>query len=277
VTGKPLALALLIGMGAATPTPAGDGPGLFNRKQRVEPVRVRQLVEIARTDPDEKKRRAAVLELASADPRVHTDVIPALVAAVRKDASPAVRAAAAEVIGRVQVVFPVAGAALEAAAESDPAPEVREAAKQSLWEYHLLGYRSTKGADGWARQTEEPPIAKPAKPRPPVTTEPPAAVVTVGAPPLPRPLPAPPAPVVGPPPGPRVALLTAFSDPRTVLSGSRYPNLTVEPPIARPTGPTPLPPTPFAEPPILPRWPEPVTAGKPPPIALDLPPIVTPP
>jgi protein TonB len=276
VTGTRLALALLLGIGTAAPAPAGDGPGLFNRKPRMEPARVRQLTEIARTDADEKRRLAAVTELANADPRVHTDVIPALVAVVRKDASAAVRATAAEVIGRLPVVFPVAGAALETAAESDPSPAVREAAKQSLWEYHLLGYRSTRGSDGWARQTAEPPIARPAKPRPPVTAEPPpAAVVTVGVPP--RPPVAPPVPVVGPPPGPRVALLAGFSDPRTVLSGSRYPNVTVEPPIARPAGPVAPAPAPFAEPPILPRWPEPVTIGKPPPIALDLPPIVTPP
>jgi hypothetical protein len=279
VTGSRLALVFLLGIGTTvSPAPAvGDGPGLFHRKPKMEPARVRQLVEIARSDPDEKKRKAALLELGDADPRVHTEVIPALVVAVRKDTSAAVRATAAEVIGRLPVVFPVAGAALETAVESDPSPAVREAAKQSLWEYHLIGYRSSKGADGFAGQTAEPPIAKPARAKPPVTAEPPAAnVVTVAAPLRPTVV-ATPLPELGPPPGPRVALLPGFFGPRTVLAGSYHPNLTVEPPIAKAARPVAPAPTASAEPPILPRWPEPATVGKPPPIAAYLPPIVSPP
>ena len=48
----------------------GDGKGLFNRNAKIDPIRVRQLAEILRSDPDEKRRKAAILELGEADPRV---------------------------------------------------------------------------------------------------------------------------------------------------------------------------------------------------------------
>src|SRR5215831_10891919 len=147
VTGTRLTLAIVLGIGLAAPVLGiGDGKGFFHRKTMLDPARVRQLVETARSDPDEKKRKVAVAELLEADPRLQLDVIPTLIAALRRDTSPAVRAAAAEVIGPYGVVFPTAGLALEDAIESDPAVAVRNAAKQALWEYHLVGYHSAKGA-----------------------------------------------------------------------------------------------------------------------------------
>lgn len=264
----------------SAPGLAGDGGSIFSRKPRVDPARVRQLTETLRSDPDEKRRQAAVAELTQADPLVHQDVIPALIAAMRRDVA-SVRTAAAEAVGRFKMVFPLAGSALEATAESDPALAVRTAARQSLWEYHLNGYRSTKGVDAFAAQTVEPPIAKPARTRLPVTMEPPTAAVVTTSARLPvlsamvTPLPA-----FGPPPGPRVDVLPRFFNLRPSATRSLHPNLTVEPPVAR----TPivwLPPqtplTPSTEPPIIPRYPDPVVVVKAPALARDLPPIVTPP
>jgi hypothetical protein len=275
VIGTRVVLLVLI----AAPTVAtadGDGP-LSRRPRLLDAARIRQLADIVRSDPDEKRRKAAVTELGDADPRVHPEVMPSLVAALRKDAA-SVRAAAAETIGRFRMVFPLAGDALEQAAESDPSQVVRDAAKQSLWEYHLSGYKSAKGKEAFLSQTAEPPIAKPAGPRPPVTSEPPTAptIVVARAVPLPPPAAIPLPPTVSPP-GPRVAPITGWNDARTVLTRPSYANLTGEPPLAKLKSPSAPAPKLTSEPPILPRWPEPVVIGHSPSFTLDLPPIVSPP
>ena len=151
---------------------------IFAKKPKSE-AQVKRLIETVKSDPDEKKRRAAIAELHDADPRANADVIPCLVMALQKDSSAQVRADAAEAMGQFKLVYPLAGLALEAAAELDASRDVRESAQQALWEYHLAGYRSTRGANGIAGQTVEPPIARPAGHRPRVT---PAAVVDVVVP-----------------------------------------------------------------------------------------------
>ena len=264
-------LAVLPGPGKA------DGDGRSPRRPRlIDAVRIRQLAEILRSDPDERRRWAAMQELGNADPRVHPDVMPSLIAALRGNAA-SIRASAAEIIGRFHTVFPLAGAALENAAETDPSPVVRQAAKQSLWEYHLNGFKSVRGTELFLTQTVEPPIAKPELPRQP------SAVA---------PLPPPPVPVVRvtasipltaialPPvsaPGPRVSNFRPTSDPLSILKGSRQARLTREPPIAKPKQPRLLTPPRTTEPPILKLWPEPVVIGHSPAFSLDLPPVVTPP
>jgi len=132
----------------------------FFKKPKSE-SQVRRLTDTARGDADESKRRAAIAELRDADPRSHADVIPTLIAVLQKDASAVVRREAAEAIGSYKLVYPLAGLALEAASELDSTREVRDAAREALWEYHLAGYRSPRGANGIAGQTAEPPIARP--------------------------------------------------------------------------------------------------------------------
>jgi hypothetical protein len=61
--------------------------------------------------------------------------------------------------GQYPTLFAQAGLALEEALEQDPVPAVQEAARQALWNYHLLGYRSSKGVEGFVGQTQEPPLA----------------------------------------------------------------------------------------------------------------------
>ena len=277
MTGTRITLVLLVGFLTFSSVAHADDDGPRGRRPRlIDGARIRQLADILRSDPDERRRQAAVNELAEADPRMHPDVMPSLIAALRKDAA-SVRASAAETIGRFRTVFPLAGAALENAAESDPSPAVREAAKQSLWEYHVNGYKSAKGTEMFLSQTAEPPIAKPAGRRPPITTEPSTAPVI----PVANATPPPPVAVALPsavaPPGPRVSLLPGMNGPRSILTATPHPNLTGEPPLARSkNAPVPTPKI-TSEPPILPRWPEPVVIGHSPTFTLELPPIVPPP
>jgi hypothetical protein len=268
-------LVIALVWGFAVFAAAGDSGGLFHRKTRLDSARVRQLVDTVRADQDENRRKTAIRELSDADPRVQVEVIPILVSALRKDSSEAVRIAAADVIGRYSVVFPVAGLALEDAAIADRSIAVRAAARQSLWEYHLLGYRSAKGGDAFAAQTAEPPIAKPTPPIGALTSEPLIApyattVSGIGTPTIS------PLPPVGPPPGPR-DVVGQRKPGELVTAIQPHPNLTVEPPIARRS--TAASPTPMAttEPPIRPRFVEPLKYGPPPRLASNLPSIVPPP
>lgn len=285
-------LAALVGLASAS----GAAPTLLKGKPRTDPARVPALVEALRSDPDEKKRKAAADELGRADARQMPEVVTALVAALQKDASASVRLEAAESIGQLGSVFPMAGVALETAASGDASTLVRLAAKKSLWEYHLNGYRSPKGTDGLAAQTVEPPIASPASPRPASAAIP---VVPPAVPLIPQlPVAAPTnlgmlAPV-SPPNGPRLLRPTALIEllfgtrplPPVANGGPPIPNVTAEPPIAKRPAvsipPLPLP-TPLVPPPTVAVKPEQVTPVKPdyvptlPPLRAELPSVVTPP
>ncbi len=274
MTGSRLALVLTLVLGTGFTIPAvglGDG-GLF-KPTRIEPARIHQLIQIIQSDPDEMKRKAAVAELGRADPRLSSEVIQAVTEALLKDPSPAVRLTAVEVIGRFNTVFPMSGLALESAMELDASPVVRKAAKQALWEYHLIGYKSGKSGNEFAAQTQEPPRAKPARLPVPVTAEPPVVpVVAQFLPPTVAQL-----PPVGPSPGPRVSLVPQAVGPVAFLTAvPPHPNLTVEPPLA-PTSSKAVTPPMVYEPPILQQWSDPWTVGTLYPFTIDLPPIVSPP
>lgn len=243
-TRRPLTLLLLAALASA----AVAGP--FKAK-KVDPARVRPLLEALKSDPDERKRKAAADELGGADAREFPEVATALSNALQKDTSAGVRAEAAQSLGRLDQVFPLAGVALEAAASGDSSPLVRLAAKQTLWEYHLNGYRSPKATDGALAQTVEPPIAAPSGARPVVAlipAPPPPSVSLFTPPSLPTAAPAPAAPLlpaVGPLFGPRASRPSFLSE---LVSGVRsampakpailkgpppIPNVTSEPPVAK--------------------------------------------
>jgi hypothetical protein len=257
-------------------SPAVAGPGLFKGKSRPDAARVRTLVETLKNDPDEKKRRAAADELGGADSRTQTEVTPALATALQKDTSASVRVEAAESLGQLNQVSPLAGVALEDAAANDSSPAVRLAAKKALWTYHLNGYHSPKTTDGLAAQTIEPPIASPAGPRPiaaVLPAPPPPAPVTPLIPTYPAAAPTTivsQLPPVASPTGPRLPrpsfLAALFPGPReTVRSmiGGAPPilNMTSEPPIAKRPAIT------------IPRFPEPTALAPPPTIMLQPTPI----
>src|SRR4051794_8801246 len=90
-------LAFLFALLVVVPADAGPG-GLFVRKPKVSEEKARTLIETLKSDPDEKKRKAAADELGGADPRVSPDVAPTLVDAMRKDSSASVRAEAADAL-----------------------------------------------------------------------------------------------------------------------------------------------------------------------------------
>lgn len=292
-----LILALLL---TALTVPVFAGPGLFGNKPKPDAARVRTLAEALRSEPDEKKRKAAAAELGWADGRIYPEVGPVLAAALEKDASAAVRAEAADSLCQLNQVVPQAGVALESAAADDPSLAVRLAAKKALWQYHLNGYRSPKGTDGLAAQTIEPPIASPAGPagiRPVVVFTPaPPLPVYVAPPPVEVPSTAALPPIA--PPGPRVMRRSFFGDllslvrpPAQAPTGAQVPvvvgNRTIEPPIAKPASVSlrPFPPSTAPTKPTLPPVAPPVPVGPPlpvyvstlPPFKPDLPSVVLPP
>lgn len=183
MTGTRLTVAVLAAV--LLVAPAGTAGGFLPHK-KTDAAKVKQLTDVLRSDASEKRRKAAAVELREYDPRTHPELLAALVAAVQRDPSPAVRAEAAESIGQSRLVNPVAGLALESAATADPAASVRDAAQQALWEYHLSGYRSARGADGIVGQTAEPPVAR--RPAPRVAAVVPAASTTPAIAPPPTPV-----------------------------------------------------------------------------------------
>ncbi len=256
-----------------------DSNGLFNRKSRPDPARVRTLAEVIRVDTDAKKRREAVVELGAIDPRVNADVMPALIGALKRDEAESVRVTAAEVIAQHKTVFPVAGAALESAA-TDRSPLVRNAAKQALWAYHLNGYRSATAAEKFTAQTDEPPLALPAMPiivpssAETVVLRPPTETIGTVARPIAE-LPG----IV--PPGPRQGLFPKWKGIRALLPASLLPSLakkpattTGEPPIAARDNTYVPPAITRQEPPMPVRHADMVIYGKRPTLIMELPPIV---
>jgi hypothetical protein len=225
---------------AAPPAAAADLPnfGIFRKKPKPEAAgKAKSLVATLQADPDEKKRVQAAEELRTVDPRTNPDVVPALIGALQKDPSTAVRTEAVDSIGRMKPVSPTAAVALETALQSDPDPKVREAIKAALWQYHLNGYRTPPTGGSLATQTNEPPFSRP---------------------------------VATPKPGTGAADGPFRPITNSVGKGAVYYPPTAEPPIAKPQPPAApkadpravVPPTPSILPPPLPATavPEPTTA-----------------
>jgi hypothetical protein len=132
----PLVLASVV-----TPAPAG----LFSRKPKADPAeRVPELLIQLKTSPDESVRSAAAEELRQYDPKSFPEIMTGLIDVLGRDTSPAVRSEAAASLGRLRPISQQAGYALEQAQTNDGSMRVRLSARQSLWQYHLVGYRSGK-------------------------------------------------------------------------------------------------------------------------------------
>jgi hypothetical protein len=161
----PLVLVLL-----APVSPAG----IFSRKTKPNPAeRVPELLIQLKTSPDEAQRAAAAEELRQFDPKSFSDVIPALIDALARDTSPAVRSEAASSLGRMRPISQQAGYALEQAQNNDTAVRVRLAARQSLLQYHIVGYRAGKPAEGTASaNTSNGTTAAPTSPSMPANARP---------------------------------------------------------------------------------------------------------
>lgn len=224
-----LAVAAVLAL-AAPPAAAVDLPnfGIFRKKTKPESAaKAKSLVTTLQSDPDEKKRVQAAEELRAVDPRTNPDVVPALIGALQKDPSTAVRTEAVESIGKMKPVSPTAAVALETALQSDPDVRVREAIKAALWQYHLNGYRPPPTGGSLATQTTEPPFSRP---------------------------------VARPGTGPADAAFRPITN--AVGKGVFYPP-TAEPPLAKPKPRSVAPPTPSILPPPLPASAVPEPTAKP--------------
>ena len=223
--------AVVVGLFAPAAPAVDLGLGIFKRKPKNDTAeRVKQLVATLQSDPDEKKRAAAVEELKALDPRQHADVVPALLGSLQKDPAPAVRADAAEALGKIKPVTQPVALALEAVQANDPTPAVRDAAKSALFQYHLNGYRSANAAPTGTAQSSEPPFAAP---RP--------VLKTIPSNPLP------------------VATETGFKPIANGVGKGVFANQTAEPPLAKPKAE----PKPAVAPPAPAPNPAPVPANPP--------------
>ena len=180
----PLAIACL-------PSPSSAGP--FHRSPKPDPAtRVPQLVSTLKNDPDEGKRADAAKELSNYEYRDFPEVLPTLLAALKKDSSTNVRVETARTLGDLHPVPLQAGEGLEQAEKNDPAWRVRTAARSALLVYMVKGYRASRPETGQG-QTIEPPLAdfSPRKP----------GIVPVAAPlptPIGKPAPRPAGPILMP-------------------------------------------------------------------------------
>jgi hypothetical protein len=163
-----LAFALMASAVVAGPAPADFGLGLFKRKAKAEPPKGKQHAATLSTSLDEAARKQAAEEMRGLDPRSNPDVFPALIGALQKDPSPAVRVAAAETLGKLRPVYQPAGIVLDTVAATDPAASVREAAQAALFQYHLGGYVTPTGPRTGG--SAEPPLAAKPATRPGVLT-----------------------------------------------------------------------------------------------------------
>jgi hypothetical protein len=189
--------------------------GIFKRSKPVAATGPQDLVIILQTDPDEKKREAAATELRHFDPKANPEIVPVLIDVLKRDTCPAVRAEAAQSLGKLRPICQDAGLALQIAAANDSALRVRLQARTSLIHYQLCGYRIKEEGPAVVNPAgQEPPLAPSVSPGPSVV------------PPL-------------PPPPARTAPATS--------SLSSRPTTTLKPSPARPANPSLVP----TEPPVL--------------------------
>ncbi|HMC88898.1 MAG TPA: HEAT repeat domain-containing protein [Gemmataceae bacterium] len=152
-------LALLLPAAVVLPVHAGL---IFGRHAKVNPAqRVPELVVQVKNDKNESKRESAARELRDYDPTANPDIVPVLVDVLQNDATPSVRAEAAQSLGKLRPVSQIAGWALEEALK-DSSIRVRLQARSSLISYRLSGYHS----DNHVAETPAPAPAATAEPKP---------------------------------------------------------------------------------------------------------------
>jgi hypothetical protein len=154
----------------AGPSSAGIIFGKKNKKP-TPAERVPELLAQVKTDGDESKRAAAAQELRQYDPAQFPAIVPALIDVLLTDKKPAVRAEAAQSLGKIRPIAQQAGQALEQALANDASMRVRLQARSSLLQYHWSGYHGGK-KDDLVTQTKEPPLADGNTPPPTISTKP---------------------------------------------------------------------------------------------------------
>jgi hypothetical protein len=154
-----LALGLLAAL--AAPAPAGI---FFGKHAKPNPAeRVPQLLATLRMEPDAGKRVSAAKELRDYDPVAFPELVPTLIAVLKYDQKAEVRVEIVQTLGKLRPVSQEAGRALEAAV-SDPSWHVRWQARQTLWGYHISGYRSAPQPQEASRSNGKPEAKAPPAP-----------------------------------------------------------------------------------------------------------------
>jgi HEAT repeats len=150
-------LVSLVALAIAAPSQAG----LFKKSAKPDPAtHVPSLIQILKTDKDERARAAAAGELDEYDAKAFPEILPALMESLTGDASTSVRSKAAESIGKVRPISSAAGYALERAASEDKSFQVKLSAKAALMKYRVLGHLPGVKVEGTLVQSAEPPFAK---------------------------------------------------------------------------------------------------------------------
>jgi hypothetical protein len=157
---RTLVIPLIVAVCATQVHAGGILGNLFGKKPKGNPAEaVKELVQIAKSDPDERRRVKAIEELRQYDSKQYPIIAQTVMESLLRDPSAPVRSEAAETLGKVRPITSQAGYALEQVQNNDSSMRVRLAAKQALWHYHLAGYRGGNAKDG--PQSSEPPLAGP--------------------------------------------------------------------------------------------------------------------
>lgn len=135
--------------------------GIFDRRKPDPEKYVPELVKTLAESESWRERANAADELGSFDGNQFPMIVPALLRALQSDPDSSVRVQAAQALGNIRPISQQVGYALEQARANDDAMRVRIAARTSLWQYHLVGYRSGRSENAGRSETEEPPLAEP--------------------------------------------------------------------------------------------------------------------
>jgi HEAT repeats len=156
-------LMILLLTGAFTSSIQAGPLGLFKQKSKPDPAeRVPLVIKTLQSDPDERKREQAAEELREYDPKTFPEIVPALIEALKNDASSGVRVEAVSSIGKLKPITQQAGYALEQASAKDPSLYLRTVASRILLQWKVFdGYRSGRAPEMQMNQTAEPPLAEP--------------------------------------------------------------------------------------------------------------------
>jgi hypothetical protein len=240
-------LVVVLLLALASRAPAGI---LFGRKtpKPTPSERVPELIGIVKNDGDENKRLDAIGELRQYDATAFPSIVPVLIEVLLNDKKPAVRAEAAQSLGKLRPISQEGGQALEQALANDASMRVRLQARHALLQYHWSGYHSAQapplpgnnGKDGSPVPPAVNTSAKnPSLPGPPVANVPsirPQAIQPSRYPP-PRPSTAEPPWALEPPPSPVPAPMPPVLQAPPLPGPTRMPVGPGTPPPADKSGP----------------------------------------
>src|SRR5262249_40361948 len=96
----------------------------------------------------------------------YPEIMTGLIGALSRDSSASVRSEAAASLGKLRPISQQAGYALEQAQNNDGSLRVRMSARQALFQYHIVGYRSSGRPEMNAPKDATQPVSAPTPPGP---------------------------------------------------------------------------------------------------------------